>query len=668
MRTVAFLVLSASVPASLVAQPAAVVAETVQQQFDAASEALERREWQLAHDRLAALEARLVKGKPNPRILATIRLRKGKALFGLNRDAEAGDSLKQGLDVLPSDDAVLTPEIREGWIILGRIAARSFDYPRAVTNFQKAAAMGKTDVERVLPLLDLVRYGMWTNREAARAALDEVDAILLRTPKADPQWTGLARRYRGRLLLNEGRNKEARVAYDQSIKAFGGLKFGKVDYLDTSARGDAAIAALRDGDEVEAKRYLAYAGAAQQSNLGFEMGREMEPPECGGALDLRPEDVAVVEFGISDQGAVIAAEPVFFSGEAEKAVAYAQAASNWTWSSEELKRVNPFFRLQTRIEVRCTKVFNRPSPAALLTSDFSSWLASSGIDPLPALPTNSALRQPVLESELKQRESRHGIESLNLLPVLYLLASSPLTNRLDADAYAARANEIARQSKAPTRVRALFEISDYLTNGNRSWNGFRANEREKLVRLVSHPDYVADRVAYAAVTLTIYDSLNPNARKREGEPLLRGIIDDKGLNSKDPMRVGALIRLANLASQSGQITEARSYFERTGLDEQQCALVDARPRMTGGTINDNDYPADALKWGMGGWTVAEFDIRSDGKTEGVRPLIAFPPFVFGAPTARQLEKFRFEQSYRPNGGLGCGGQRQRVTYRSGIRG
>ena len=129
------------------------------------------------------------------------------------------------------------------------------------------------------------------------------------------------------------------------------------------------------------------------------------------------------------------------------------------------------------------------------------------------------------------------------------------------------------------------------------------------------------------------------------------------------MKVGALVRLANLSVQAGRIEEARGYFERTGLGGRECTLVDARPRKTGGNIGNNDYPLEAVRWGMGGWAVAEYDILPAGSPAHIRPIVAFPPFVFGEPTARTLASLRYEQSYRPQGSQGCGGFRQRVNYR-----
>jgi outer membrane biosynthesis protein TonB len=153
-------------------------------------------------------------------------------------------------------------------------------------------------------------------------------------------------------------------------------------------------------------------------------------------------------------------------------------------------------------------------------------------------------------------------------------------------------------------------------------------------------------------------------RRNKGITLLKALSTDTGRVLNDPIRVGALIRLATLENEAGRLAAARAAFADSGLSAQQCALVDARQRIKSGNISDNDYPLEASQSGFSGWTVIEFDISADGSTLNQRALISFPPFIFGDPTIKQIKQFRYEQAYRPEGGLGCGGQQQRVRYRA----
>lgn len=645
------------------AQPAVQANDSVQNAFDAANAALDAKDWTTALERYVLVESRLMKGKRNARSLGTVRLRKGVALYWLRRDQDSAAAIQQGLETLPQDDPVMRQEIAQGLQMLGRIAVRAFDYPAAIAHFAKAVSYTTGDGEHASALLELARYAIWADRAVAAKTLDEIGAIIRRTPSANKSWLGLLHQYRGRLLLNQGRIREARSAYDDSIHSYGGLYSGKIDMLDSSVRSDAAIAALRDGDEEAARRYLVYAGAAMQSGLGFERGRDMDPPDCGGPLNLQPEDVAVIELAIGELGEVISAEPVFFSGSVEKAHAYAKAVGNWSWSADELKKVGPFFRQQSRIELRCTRAFSRPSPELALTPALDAWLEKMEGVSLPDFPESRALANHAMMAELKRREIAHGPDSPKLLALLYKLANDPITGQYEAGEFAARGRAIARSAKAPPKARLLFEIT-HLSKMRPATALLASQAREaELVALRSDPEIRADNAASATLLLWIYDYLPANRRRDEGIPLLRSIVDDKGLDEKEPVRAGALVRLANLSFASGQVEEARSFFDRSGLTGQQCALVNVQPKQTGGLIADRDYPNDAIRWGMGGWTTIEFDIRADGTPENVRPVIAFPPFVFGKSTVEQFWGFRYEPTYRPAGWTGCGSRRQHVTYR-----
>jgi hypothetical protein len=59
----------------------------------------------------------------------------------------------------------------------------------------------------------------------------------------------------------------------------------------------------------------------------------------------------------------------------------------------------------------------------------------------------------------------------------------------------------------------------------------------------------------------------------------------------------------------------------------------------------------------------QFDVAADGKSQNVRSIVSYPPFVFSEAGASVVEGARFSKSYRPDGGLGCGGDMQRVAFR-----
>jgi hypothetical protein len=67
--------------------------------------------------------------------------------------------------------------------------------------------------------------------------------------------------------------------------------------------------------------------------------------------------------------------------------------------------------------------------------------------------------------------------------------------------------------------------------------------------------------------------------------------------------------------------------------------------------------------GVEGWTRVQFDIAADGTTRNQRAVITYPPMIFGTNGTKIVTRAKYEQSYRPDGGLGCGGNMQGVTFR-----
>ena len=64
--------------------------------------------------------------------------------------------------------------------------------------------------------------------------------------------------------------------------------------------------------------------------------------------------------------------------------------------------------------------------------------------------------------------------------------------------------------------------------------------------------------------------------------------------------------IASIEEQNGAPEAARTAFAATGLAADQCAVMDAPPRMISG-VGASDFPQEALRWGFEGW--AQVHIR-----------------------------------------------------------
>ncbi len=648
-------------PASVAAPPTS----TIQQQFDAGTAAIAAGEWARALEIYTTLETKLATRTPASKSLAVVRLRKGQMLSRLGRAGEAEAIIRAALPLVSATDVNLRGERFESYLALANIAERRFDYPMAVAYLNDAHLTAPSPFAELSVFMRSIQLNIFVDPDAALATTDAALAIIKQNPNTNKEWTGVFRNLRGRTLLNMGRIKEARAELKAAVDTLGVLGTERrINLLDATARSDAAIAAFRDGKPDEARNFLAYAGTAQASDEGFRLGENMNPPQCGGKDGAKPEDVAIVEFNIKDDGSVGFARPVFFSGNRATAVQFAEAVSDWNWTPEALVKVSPFYRALNRVELRCTTVFDRPAVASLIQSDFDNWLATKSVAVREiSAPTEAGVIAKI-KLELISRSNEFGNDSVQLLRSLIHLAAFPGVPGDLAKTYAEQALSIARANGAPIAAQTYLRLFVWSRLDGGKADG-RDPVHQAIAAAFNDPDLAGNARSLAAARLYYFDWLNSQARLANGAAILQPVADDVRLGERDPFRVGALTRMAGLAAATGKIDDARSLFAKTGLSAQQCALADARPVQTSGSLGRSDFPNEALRFGFGGWTVVEFDIAANGLTANRRALIAWPPFVFGDAATKGLGTFKYSQSYRPDGAIGCGGQQQRISYKIG---
>ena len=647
--------LPAAAAAFSIAAPGMAQPPTVPEQFNSASVALNAERWDEALRAFESLERRV----GNPRTLGIVRVRKAEALLRLRRIEEASEALKLGLPALPANDPTLRQDRYLGMLTLGKINEHLLDYGEAFRNYGLAESLAQSPQEKVDAIRGLIETGMFHDTGTALANADRALALIAGSPDIKALEPGFGT-LKGRVLLNLQRFGEARKELGKANAALGGLTM-KVDAADIATRSDLAIAAILDGDTKEAQRYLAYTGAGRFEDA-FALGAEMVPPACGEEGNLKPEDVAIVEFAIREDGSIAGVSPIYSSREGDSALAFARAVSGWSWTPEEAKKIPALFRLLTRVELRCTNSSTRPSVRQILWEDSKQWLEERGVQEAATPEISDARRLDPLVKELAAREAKHGPRSVHLLPVLSELAENAVTSAEDRQRYVRQALEIARAEKAPAAAITFFALAEATLQWamkSKNWKSV-----PKFQALHSDPLIAADPRAAAAVRLEEAEYTHRNAsKKQQAIQLLNGVRDMPGLGENDPIRAAALVRLASLQLAAGEKEAAQATFRLSGLSGDQCALLDSPPKLRAGSFSSNDFPQEALRWGFEGWAQVETDIAADGATANVRPVIAYPPFVFGKAAAAMMDRARFEPSFRPGGALGCGAYRQRISFR-----
>ena len=636
---------------------------TFQEQFDAGGKAIVASDWPKVLEIYTALEARLLAKLPNSKSLPIVQLRKSRAQIAMGKGDEAESVIVAALAKLDSNNAGLRDDRAEATLSLGVMAARRFDYPGAVAHFRAAIALSDDDPSRIAATMQMAQLGMFVDPDKTVADLDAAIGLVKGKSLAEKTTLGVLRNLRGRTLLNLGRIKEARSDLGAAVTLLGGLTTNKFDLRDAAVRSDAAIAALRAKDFDSAREFLAYAGVGQQAKQGFLPSARMDLPECGGVGGPKPDDVAVIEFSIKDDGSIGYALPIYYSGQRASVATFAKAVTAWYWSPEELKRVDKFFRYQTRVEMRCTSLFSRPDAMSLLQPDIGKWVVQSQIKGFVVDESVGGSSLDALKAALANREREFGANSIQLLLLLSQLSNHPAVPSDLMEGYAKRAYEISLSPNVPAQAQAFLGL-DYwkFLDRNRKIRTNPVNFEREIGVALARPVIANDPDARGALLIALFDSFNTPTRAAKGRDVLMPLAEDASRSENDPFKVGALIRLANIEYNAGKVEDARALFAKSGLSAQQCALVDAKPSLSQGNITSNDYPVEALAWGFAGWTTVEFDIGADGHTLNQRPVVAWPPFVFGDVAAAGIRKFTYQQTYRPAGGLGCGGQRQGVRY------
>lgn len=651
--------LAADVPAAApaAAPPPAASGQAI---FDAAVKALDENRWDDAAKGLEELERR-PSVQRSPQVHGAVLLRLGTALIGLDRVDEAEQAIRKGLRIVPPDQ---TPAARwdrySAEYSLGAIERDRFNYIGAAEHFRASAALADDPMYRARSLLSLARVEMFESAGEAISHADE--AIRIVEARHDTSKEGKRQRadadtVKARILLNQGRAAEAYALLKQAVGDQGGLDL-TVNYNEIITRSDLALAALMTGNRDDARRYLAYTGAGRLGKSPFDLAVAMAPPPCGGPANLRPDDVAVVEFVIQPDGTVRNATPVYASVQGGAAVEFARAVADWSWRPEDAAKIPDLFRAATRVELRCSNSVPRPPIDLLLRADLHDWLSKRAVPGL-AEPASPAADVAPMRAELARRRSEGG--GAALIPPLLRLAGNPVVSPDEQQAALVEARDLAIGGGAPPSAIASIEIR--LAQMRRPSQRTSADRyRAQLRALLARPDLAGDARAANILRLMIAEPTSRSQPPSDAAALLDQIIADPRLAEKDPLRTGALIRLAALQAQAGDLTSAADSFRQTGLGAQQCALLDAKPTLLRDNVRAQDFPMEAARWGFEGWVRTEYDIDAQGKTAAQRAIVAYPPFVFRDAAVGIARKLTYSTSFRPDGSAGCGSQQENIRF------
>ena len=603
-----------------------------------------------------------------------IAVRKGQCLVRLNRLDEAEPLLRAGLQQLDAGGAGFEQDRQIGWFALGRLLWERFDYDGAEAALQRSLALSN-GVQRFGPLSYLAYVTAFDGGDKPLAYAAEALTLADQVTQLAPGDRLLLQTQRARVMLNQGKIDEARAELGKLLEARGGLTL-RVSVADVILRSDLALAALLAADQDEARRYLAYTGQGRvPGKKGFTAGASMQPPACGGSADLKPEDRAVVEFRLREDGSVRQAVPIYVPAGRKAAAAFAEAVSGWSWDPEDAAAIPEVFRTTVRVQVACSRAADRPSLVAPLWTAANEWLygpdllalakATPGMEPWVAAvadETDRDLNQAPLavpmRALLAAAEPKGGRVLAGALEMLALSNTPEAKERL---ALLRRAATLADSADAPAIVK--LRLAHTIAQMEAS-NAERRFDPNTLRPLLARPEIAGDPLAGSTLRLLIATPVSRRSPPADAAALVDAVVAETRLPAQHPLKVNALLQQATLRASAGDLAGARTAYAATGLTDEQCATLGVAPALRSQGNTGGKFPGEALRWGFEGWVRLEADIAPDGRPLAPRPVVAYPPFVFETAAANVMKGARYTASFRPEGtGAACTARSENIAFR-----
>jgi len=633
--------------------PAAAPAPPTRQAiYNDAQSAYDAGDWQAA---ITGFNQVLAGAKSTSRSTGVIRGRLARALLRRGRIDEAQATAAQALVEIRQGETGPDADLAEAYLTLGDVLRFKLDLDPAVGAYRQARALatGPTAASLILSadigtiLANMVTHPDLAAQTAAALIADQKAFDALPSPDR-----ALILTLRARAELNRG---DLDKALDYTVKALalsGDVHSTRVNLNQVTVRSDAGLISAIRHDETGMHEYFAYSGAGHLPSEDWLSGASTELPICN--AEVTPEDTAVIEFSISEDGRTVGAAPVYASRPGQMGVIFARAVRTWRWRTEGVAKLDPFWRASIRMQLRCLttpRAIELDEPFAVATR---AWLRANGVRVSLGDASAAVGAAPVKAGG-----------DLGRVSGLVAKVFSPNTGagaRIEA---AAALDELLDKAGAPPEVRAFIIIASLGPN-ERSLNHAAAAGRARALGAAAPRFDVIPGGARSAAWLRTeqaialeYSGDFPAAR-----PPLEAVValPIASLASEDPIRRVAILHLSLIDRFTGHEEAARARLTSAGMTGAQCSLLDVRPVPRKAGISSENFPEEALRWGFEGWLKEAFDIGPDGAVTDVRTVMAYPPFVFGPATEATLKHFRYMPPTLGDKVLGCAGETLSVHY------
>jgi tetratricopeptide (TPR) repeat protein len=632
-------------------------AGTVQDDFNAAQAHLDAGRIAEARTRFAALLDRM--GKSTSRSAMIVRSRLAETMVGQGDVEEAQPLLETVLRAFPAGAAATAEERASALVQLAFVLEEQGRLRDALASWQAILAEALVppgSVGAMQARMGVARTGIWSD---PRGTERMIDALLAEPATAWGKDTANATRARigllrlkGQLAMRENRLDDARRHLADAGKLAGGITTNRVSLDDVQLRGDLATLAWLRKDMATVVKMTAYGGATMLDD-GSNSGGAGQLPSCAPGGTLAPDAMAVIEFGVTDNGRVLNARPVYASpgsgpADSHPEEEFAAAVHGWSWPADQAKATSPLWRAAIRVELRCLTA--KPDLVwSTLVRDARAWFTARGLGFAATTGTDAQERQQ-LQARLAALDDAGGGETAAAMPLLVDLIQNVALGRSEAMALARRLDALAEAQDAPVFVRYLAQSR---------LKGWLPGDSTALRRLTALADQRGE--TRMADYLRLQQLQYSNRNGPEVEAQLETIAARQ--KEADPLRTQALIMLSDRAFARGAEDKAATALAATGLSPEQCTLVDVRPQSRNAVITTDDFPAQAQNWGISAYMRASHDITPAGDTTNVRVVTARPPFVFSDAVVKRTQTWKFKPVLRGTQTVGCVGRSFPVRFR-----
>jgi len=618
--------------------------QSPQMLFNTAQAALEKGDFAAA---ISGYRAALTGLPPSARSTAVIRSRLAYALQQNGQYDPATTEATLAVRAFTAQKVTRDADLAYALRLLGSRHRGGATNTQAITELQQAVA-AETDATSTDSLAARYTLAMAALTEQPDLAIATLDAVRADAPGfAKLAKTDQANIFSLRALadLNRGQPKLAAPFIEHALDLTGRTTT-KVSISQVRIRGNAALIYARLGDSEKVRQYLTFSGAGHLPDQSWMTMSDKDLPVCGG--DVAPQDVAVVEFAIGDDGRVTDASPVYASKSGPLGSVFAAAVSEWRWQPAALAKLDTFWRQSIRLELRCVK---RP-PLLALSDAFSDrtrdWLTQIHVDP------------DVINHTFDPNQPGPGA-----IPRGLAAMHTAKNNRSRAEAVIALDQLlVSLDAPADARAYALFMGASPVRSATRS--GYEGEKARLLAAAIARLETQSGSERARAWLRTEQAlALEASGTLAPARGLLQGVIatPPATLPQDDPIRSLAQLHLSLIEKRDGAPARADQRLTEAGITPEQCSLLDVRPVPQNTNISSNTFPSEALRWRFEGNARVAFDIAADGRVEQTRTVIAYPPFVFGPATESAVARFRYLPPTLGNEVLGCVGQSINVQYR-----